>query len=377
MQSKRLFSILLAASSFTTLVRAASAQPVGQNDHVHIERLAEQYLYDRANRITVNGAGAQAARLTSVPTTAALSARLGSDAAKLDQRREALRQVNGGYSHAEVGIEVTGTGVQGERVTLHVVERTKLFYPSRPKGAPEAEEYALARDLDFVRGNGGWLLSATTIDEAADALLPVTEFWDDAAVTAAAPPPGRQPSSTERLPVSREARSSKMVPEAAVALGSYNYAAMVTYAVAYWDTYNSSYREYTNDCTNFISQIMSAGGWTYVGSGILDRADNSKWYYGSFTSTTSYTWAGAENWYWFATGSTRTTVIPNIWNLALADVLQADWDADGNISHSMFVTSLDLTGEIYLTYHTTDTFGKKLSTLLAQNSAAWWYAHRT
>jgi hypothetical protein len=377
MQSKELLSILLAASSLTTLVRAASAQPVGQNDYVHVERLAERYLYDRATRITVNGAGAQAARLTSVPTTAALSARLGSDAAKLDQRREALRQVNGGYSHADVDIEVMGIDVQGERVTLHVVERTKLFYPSRPKGAPEAEEYALARDLDFVRGNGGWLLSATTIDEAADALLPVTEFWDDGAVTTTTLPPGLQPSSTERLPVSREARSSKMVPETAVALGSYNYAAMVTYAVAYWDTYNSSYRAYDNDCTNFISQIMSAGGWTYVGSGIFDRTNNGKWFYGSWTSTTSYTWAGAENWYWFATGSMRTTVIPNIWNLALADVLQADWDANGNINHSMFVTSLDITGEVYLTYHSVDTFAKKLSTLLAQNSSAWWYGHRT
>jgi hypothetical protein len=317
------------------------------------------------------------AGLTSVPITTTFSERFGLDAARLDQRRETLRGINGGYSRAQVKVKVTGIDVEGERVTLQVIEHTKLFYPSGPADAPEAEEYALRRDLVFLRGPGGWLLDDTTVAEPNDALLPVTEHWDDAAPTSATPPPDRLPSSTERETAINDQLVEASSPDDIVTLASYSYPAMTAYALAHWSSYNSSYRAYQNDCTNFISQITSAGGWSYVGGGPFDdRTDKSKWYYGSFTWTTSYTWAGAENWYWFATGSGRTLILPSVWNMQETDVLQADWDKNNSIDHTMFVTKTDAAGEKYLTYHTTDTLNKKLSTLLSQYSA-WWYAHST
>ncbi|MBP2471466.1 hypothetical protein JOF53_000338 [Crossiella equi] len=155
---------------------------------------------------------------------------------------------------------------------------------------------------------------------------------------------------------------------------AYNYPAMLNYANAYWDNYNGSYREYGNDCTNFISQIMRAGGWGDVDG---DRTSNNSWYYGSFTFTTSYTWAGAENWYWFAmVESKRTAHLGNVWDMLPTDILQMDFDRDNNINHTMVVTASD-TGNRYLTYHTNDTHNKRLSTIIAENPNAWYYSHRT
>ncbi|MFH8517553.1 amidase domain-containing protein [Streptomyces gelaticus] len=130
-------------------------------------------------------------------------------------------------------------------------------------------------------------------------------------------------------------------------------------------------------CTNFISQAMRAGGWKMTSGSFSSRKDNKKWFHASHTWTTSYTWAGAENWYWFASKhSKRTKMLNNVWKMQSADVLQADWKRDGIIDHTMIVTKKSK-GEIYLTYHTPSVQNKKLSTILAKYPRAAWYAHAT
>jgi hypothetical protein len=62
--------------------------------------------------------------------------------------------------------------------------------------------------------------------------------------------------------------------------------------------------------------------------------------------------------------------------------LQLDFaPADNNINHSMIVTEIeDVPGipyEVYLTYHTTNTLNKKLSTIISQYPDSLYYAHRT
>lgn len=43
-----------------------------------------------------------------------------------------------------------------------------------------------------------------------------------------------------------------------------------------------------------------AGGLGTTSGRASSRGDNRKWFYGTFSWTTSYTWAGAENWHRFA-----------------------------------------------------------------------------
>ncbi|MFZ3494687.1 amidase domain-containing protein [Streptomyces sp. 5.8] len=100
---------------------------------------------------------------------------------------------------------------------------------------------------------------------------------------------------------------------------------------------------------------------------------------GGYTWTTSYTWAGAENWYRFARShSGRTKNIPNVWDMFPSDALQADWGPtpNGNINHTMMVTGRQ-GGMLYMTYHTPNSVDVPLSYLRAKYPRAYGYTHRT
>jgi len=141
-------------------------------------------------------------------------------------------------------------------------------------------------------------------------------------------PEGEKPEVAESAIV---ARASVSDPKQSTA--GYDYNKMVAYANKYWKNYSDDWRRYDNDCTNFISQAMWAGGWKATAGSIISRKDNRLWFYGSTKIATSYTWAGAENWYWFASKhSKRTRTMPRVWDLAYADVFQAAWDRNGNIN---------------------------------------------
>jgi hypothetical protein len=161
------------------------------------------------------------------------------------------------------------------------------------------------------------VLEESRIVAPSDALLPVTEHWGEAPSSGASPP--ARSAALERPAAAgtrrEESRGEPRVrirkaPGTAEAGGPVsalvNYEAMVSYAYQYWNNYNGAFRPYDNDCTNFISQAMQAGGWTYVGSGMSDRTDNHFWYYGDFTFT-SGTWAGPTSCSWTLPRPTTTS----------------------------------------------------------------------
>ncbi|MFF1812554.1 amidase domain-containing protein [Streptomyces sp. NPDC058251] len=235
--------------------------------------------------------------------------------------------------------------------------------------------------MKFTQGSdGAWLLSSDKAD-AEGGPTPTTQVADtDAEATAddggGAPDEDEggkdDAADTTPLPDSGESDAVKSGVSAA-----YSYNKMVAYADRYWDHHNGAYRTYGNDCTNFISQAMLAGGWGPKGGALIQRTSNKYWFYGPSKVFTSYTWAGAENWYWFAKKhAKRTKILGNVWQLAKSDVLQADWTRNNNIDHSMIVTK-KYQGTPYLTYHTGDTHNKSLRKLLSDHPRAWWYAHRT
>lgn len=277
--------------------------------------------------------------------------------------------------------------MNGDQATVEVTEDARLYYPTVPVGDPEFEEYSVPHTMTFTKGfDGGWLLNSDKIHEDLTGPGPVTQLTEPHSVTASDAEDEGQietGSSTERTsetegdkPLDTDAQTAPTAARAASA--RYNYSNMVGYANKHWKRANTNYRTYGSDCTNFISQAMTAGGWNTTSGGFLERKDSDKWFYGSFESTTSYTWAGAENWYWFAKKhSKRTKPLNNVWKLVSSDVLQADWKRDGIIDHTMIVTKRGKKGEIYLTYHTPSKHNVKLSTLLRKYPNASWYAHRT
>ncbi|MFI1563863.1 amidase domain-containing protein [Streptomyces sp. NPDC020490] len=363
---------------------ASVASPTASADSTELAQLAEGYLQQRADMLTTSRPTARAA-IAHVQATRSMTAQVEDDLTALAKKGERYKAVDGGYTKAEVDVKPGDLTVSGQSATLQLTENTRLYLPFTPQevedGAPEYEELSLPHTVKFTQGSdGAWLLSSDKAD-AEGGPTPTTQVTD--ADPDSGPDAGggksdedegakEDSSSTESLP---DSSADAFVRPAASA--SYNYDKMVSYANKYWDHHNGAYRTYSSDCTNFISQSMLAGGWGPAGGSLIQRTSNKYWFYGPSTLWTSYTWAGAENWYWFASKhSRRTKILDNVWKLDKADVLQADWNRNNVVDHSMIVTKR-YRGTPYLTYHSGDTHNKSLSKLLSDHPRTWWYAHRT
>ena len=141
-------------------------------------------------------------------------------------------------------------------------------------------------------------------------------------------------------------------------LNSTQRAKVVAYANKYWNNYNPAYIPSEQDCTNFISQALFAGGWTKVTG--LYNTDGAWWYTGNALLPKSYAWATAQNFYNFAVKeSKRSKVHASVYDLLPGQVLQYDVTATG-MNHTMVVTKV-VDGAPYLTYHTSDNHNKPFS----------------
>ena len=351
------------------------------------------YLTQRADRITAQAEALAGEQLTSVPTTGKLEDRLAVEAAELDGVREwTATTPSRGYRSAEVEVtvdEVTQGGPSTFQVTA--TERTKLYFGHDDPNAPKYEGYRLRHEFTFVDQNGSWTMADTTPEAQTGPPVPTQAKVGPRTAT------GPADTKAGPLPAANvaTAAASRAVPPAgtvdkissAVPGPPYNYTAMYNYALQYWDNYNPAYRGFGNDCTNFISQIMEAGGWDYDFGFYWD---DTNWWYNSLNQT--HSWAGAHNWGVFAqVNSQRTAPLDYVYQMLTTDVLQVNWDhpdenpdeADGNIDHTMIVTGIQGTPgaatEIYLTYHTTDRLNVAFwGWLLPQTEPRdVWYAHRT
>ena len=363
---------------------SATEQSTASSDTTTLAGLAENYLQQRADMLTTSSPKAKTA-LVHVRVTRSMATQTQDDLAALRDKGRRYKEVDGGYTEAQVDVKVDDTTVDDGTATLKLTERTRLRLPFTPQevvdGAPEYEELSLPHTVKFTQdSNGAWLLSSDQADTEGGP-TPTTQVGDmdaadgtDDGGGAPDEDEGGKEDASDTTPLPDTGTSDPVKPGISSAL-SYN--KMVAYADRYWDRHNGAYRTYGNDCTNFISQAMLAGGWGPKGGALIQRTSNKYWFYGPAKVFTSYTWAGAENWYWFAKKhAKRTKILDSVWRLAKSDVLQADWTRNNNIDHSMIVTK-KFQGTPYLTYHTGDTHNKSLSKLLSDHPHAQWFAHRT
>lgn len=143
-----------------------------------------------------------------------------------------------------------------------------------------------------------------------------------------------------------------------MAVQFYSGSAAASYARTWALSTNSSYPRNGNDCTNFASQAVLAGGWTMAGGSCGDRTDDVAWWYGDWNCwypgvNRSYTWAGAQNFFNFLSTSGRGSTASYIYDLNVGDVLQVAHG--GHVGHTTIVTGKDATtGNLLLSYHTRD-----------------------
>ncbi|MBS6504052.1 MAG: amidase domain-containing protein [Clostridium sp.] len=152
----------------------------------------------------------------------------------------------------------------------------------------------------------------------------------------------------------------------------YNYTAMANYLEKYWSNYNSAYRSFPgNDCTNFVSQALRAGGWQ-------DKPgwykNSNYWWYNS--SNQSWSWTAVDYWGSFARNSGRTSHLSNVWYLGIGDVLQVKAKGSSQKNHTMMVSYVS-NGTPYFTYHSTNRYRRSLNQVLKDWEGGTFYAYRT
>ncbi|MCU9593525.1 amidase domain-containing protein [Caldibacillus thermolactis] len=123
----------------------------------------------------------------------------------------------------------------------------------------------------------------------------------------------------------------------------------VQYAERWWNDYNPAYKKFTDDCTNYISQCLHAGGAPM--RGFPNR--NSGWWYNNNNWSYSWSVAHALNLY-LGTSKTglRAKEVEDPRELQLGDVICYDFEGDGRFNHNTIVTGKDAYGYPLVNAHT-------------------------
>ncbi|WP_083922484.1 amidase domain-containing protein [Deinococcus aquatilis] len=117
---------------------------------------------------------------------------------------------------------------------------------------------------------------------------------------------------------------------------------------------NPAYNNYTSsggDCTNFVSQMLKAGGWNEIG---IDPNSPSSWFYkqdtrtwiGTTNENSAKAWRLVVDWANFANSSfSRVSRVATSSQVSVGDVIQADWTNDGRLDHTIVVSKILSSGE--------------------------------
>jgi hypothetical protein len=146
---------------------------------------------------------------------------------------------------------------------------------------------------------------------------------------------------------------------------TYDRRAAVRYAERWWNSYNPAYRRFSNDCTNYISQCLRAGGAPMWGSPNRDTG----WWYTS--DSWSFSWAVAHSMRWYLSGAEqglKGKEVESPQELTYGDVICYDFNGDGRWDHTTIVTGKDQFGMPLVNAHTDNSRHRYWS---YEDSAAW------
>jgi hypothetical protein len=260
------------------------------------------------------------------------------------------------YSSYSATFDVKRVEATQSGAAIRLLEQGVLRFknPNGEPGMPTTHEYEYEHELRLRRDKNGWTV---TEDKVLNLPKPVAPLGT----------PQPIPDADLTLPIFA---GISAIQEEQIATGNatVNRSAVASYATTYWSSYNRSYRSFSpTDCTNFVSQAVRAGGWPDVPGWYRSTP---YWWYNALNQT--WTWVNAHYWALFTYNRPRGSIARYVSDLRVGDVLEADWDADGNIDHAMVVTAKTGT-EVYLTYHSNNTKNKPFRELLASQPRAKWY----
>lgn len=127
----------------------------------------------------------------------------------------------------------------------------------------------------------------------------------------------------------------------------------VAYANRWWNDHNPAYIYFPeDDCTNYISQCLAAGGAPMRGFG---NRGQGWWYRSGRNPSWSFSWAVAQslkNYLSTSKSGLRGIQLDSPYDLLPGDVICYDFDGDGHWQHNSIVVAKDWKGEPLVNTHT-------------------------
>jgi hypothetical protein len=247
--------------------------------------------------------------------------------------------------------------------------------------------YQLDQAVTLSREGGSWkvdtISSLTSPNDQPETAVPsagTVSSWSDPATAA------RIDQAVEHgIP-----RDSKKVPDAlvgtsaaattsplAAATTTVNLAGVVKYASMYWQQWNTYYKGLpSDDCTDFASQALFAGGWTMVHTGNYNQPD--QWWYsdggGVAPAQQSYPWENAQMLSDFGVHySPRFYADVSTPKWKAGDIAFWIWNGDttAKYDHTTIVTYVDASGSPYFTQHSDNHYNQAYSAYIVANPHAY------
>ncbi len=123
----------------------------------------------------------------------------------------------------------------------------------------------------------------------------------------------------------------------------------VQYAERWWNSFNPQYPQFTDDCTNYISQCLYAGGIPMWG-----KPNRSKGWWIEGKSNWSFSWTVAHAFMLMLKAAAWTKEVKNPSQLMIGDIICYDFEGDGRFNHNTIVTGKDEYGNPLVNAHTTN-----------------------
>ncbi|MET8947803.1 amidase domain-containing protein [Streptomyces sp. NPDC004542] len=339
------------------------------------QRLADAVFTDRTDALVKGGGNKRTtSRFTGdVKMSASQNRQESSALTELRDRKTRLAELGEKYSAGSTRVTLDATRVTGRTAKADVTETTTLTYTKVKGNEPKTTGFQAHHELTFKADRQGtWQL--TDVQDTDNGYIAVNQVAQQpVAVKASTAPADDNPPEATRSATTRPAPAN---PKNMTASG-YDYKAMVAYATKYWNNYNKDYPDFNGhgaggDCTNFVSQSLKAGGWKHVPGYTYDF---HKWFGNADIQSDSF--VGVNEFSWFALSSKRVTSLANVYQADIGDVVQMDFNKDGEKDHTMIVTYRSPQGVPYVTYHSTNTYNRSVASLVASYPKAAFYAYRT
>jgi hypothetical protein len=251
--------------------------------------------------------------------------------------REALGARQGRFRKAKTNLQVLSANWQpeGERAVVEALESVRFFYDVGGDIHHEARQ--VHHQLTLMNFGGHWRVVRDEADREGWHVLGRQEEDEDQEGS------GMFEVDERDEELSGE-RFGTVLPETR---GRYDRVAAFKYAELWWNGYNPAYQRMSgNDCTNFISQVLHAGGMPMIFS---PSRSKGWWYKGK---TWSYSWTVAHSLKRALPSLLHAQNVTDPRLLKVGDVICYDWNGDGRWQHNTVVVDFDAYGMPLINAHT-------------------------